>query len=117
MNQTVHNLLQPYKGILVADESTPSITKRFANLGLTSTPELNKKYREMLFTTPDIEKYISGVILFDETIKQDLGEILKQKGIEVGIKVDMGLEGFNDTDEQVTKGLEGLGERLEEYKN
>ncbi len=116
MNQTVHNLLQPYKGILAADESTPSITKRFANLGLTSTPELNKKYREMLFTTPDIEKYISGVILFDETIKQDLGEILKQKGIEVGIKVDMGLEGFNDTDEQVTKGLEGLGERLEEYK-
>lgn len=117
MNQTVHNLLQPYKGILAADESTPSITKRFANLGLTSTPELNKKYREMLFTTADIEKYISGVILFDETIKQGLGEILKQKNIEVGIKVDMGLERFNRTDEQVTKGLEGLSERLDEYKS
>jgi len=116
MNQTVQKLLTPYKGILAADESTPSITKRFANLGLISTPELNKKYREMLFTTPDIEKYISGVILFDETIKQGLGDMLKQKGIEVGIKVDMGLESFNGTDEKVTKGLEGLSERLDEYK-
>jgi len=116
MNQTVKRLLVPYKGILAADESTGNITKKFANLGLTSTPELNKKYREMLFTTPEIEKYISGAILFDETLKQGLGEILKQKGIEIGIKVDMGLESFNGTDEQVTKGLEGLGERLEEYK-
>lgn len=116
MNQTARQLLQPYKGILAADESTPSITKKFANLGLTSTPELNKKYREMLFTTPDIEKYISGVILFDETIKQGLGEILKQRGVEVGVKVDTGLESFNDTDEKVTKGLEGLYERLDEYK-
>lgn len=115
MNQTVQRLLAPSKGILAADESTPSITKRFSSLGLTSTPELNKAYREMLFTTPDNEKYISGVILFDETIKQGLGDILKQKGIEVGIKVDQGLESFNDTDEQITKGLEGLGERLDEY--
>jgi fructose-bisphosphate aldolase class I len=116
MNQTVQKLIAPYKGILAADESTPSITKRFANLGLTSTPELNKKYREMLFTTPDIEKYISGVILFDETIRQGLGEILKQKGIEIGIKVDQGLEDFNNTEEKITKGLDGLKERLEEYK-
>ena len=117
MNQTVQNLLQPYKGILAADESTPSITKKFANVGLISTPELNKKYREMLFTTPDIEKYISGVILFDETIKQGLGEVLSDKGILVGIKVDEGLESFNDTEEKVTKGLEGLSERLDIYKN
>ena len=116
MNQTVQRLLAPYKGILAADESTPSITKRFASLGFTSTPELNKEYRSLLFATPDIEKYISGVILFDETIKQGLGDILKQKGIEVGIKVDMGLESFNDTDEMITKGLEGLDDRLEEYK-
>lgn len=116
MNETILKIMTPYKGILAADESTPSITKRFASLGLVSTPELNKEYREMLFTTPDIEKYISGVILFDESIKQGLGEILKQKGIEIGIKIDMGLESFNGTDEQITKGLEGLGDRLEEYK-
>lgn len=116
MNETILKIMTPYKGILAADESTPSITKRFASLGLVSTPELNKEYRKMLFTTPDIEKYISGVILFDESIKQGLGEILKQKGIEIGIKVDMGLESFNGTDEQITKGLEGLGDRLEEYK-
>jgi fructose-bisphosphate aldolase class I len=116
MNQTVQLLSTPYKGILAADESTPSITKRFANLGLVSTSELNKKYREMLFTTPNIEKYISGVILFEETLKQGLGEILKQKSIEVGIKVDQGLESFKETDEKITKGLEGLSEKLEEYK-
>lgn len=116
MNQTVHNLLQPFKGILAADESTPSITKRFASLGLTSTPELNKEYRTMLFSTPDIEKYVSGVILYEETLKQGLGELLKQKGVEVGIKVDMGLDKFNDSEEQITKGLEGLQTRLDEYK-
>lgn len=116
MNQTVQLLSTPYKGILAADESTPSITKKFEKLGLVSTPELNKKYREMLFTTPDIEKYISGVILFDETIKQGLGEMLKEKGIEVGIKVDEGLESFNSTDENITKGLDGLSDRLDQYK-
>lgn len=116
MNQTVQRLSTPYKGILAADESTPSITKKFAKLGLISTPELNKKYREMLFTTPDIEKYVSGVILFDESIKQGLGEILLSKEIAVGIKVDEGLESFNGTDEKITKGLERLSERLDEYK-
>ncbi len=117
MNQTVQLISAPYKGILAADESTNTITKRFADLGLTSTPELNKKYREMLFTTPDIEKYVSGVILYEESLKQGLGEILKSKNIEVGIKVDLGLESFNATDEQVTKGLDGLSGRLDEYKN
>jgi fructose-bisphosphate aldolase class I len=116
MNQTVHNLSQAYKGILAADESTPSIQKKLLAVGLQSTEELRKTYRTMLFTTPDIEKYVSGVILYEETLKQGLGEILKAKGIEVGIKVDTGLESFNNTDEQVTKGLEGLAERLEEYK-
>lgn len=99
---------------MAADESTNTITKRFADLGLTSTPELNKKYREMLFTTPDIEKYVDGVILYEETFKQGLAQILKEKGIEVGIKVDEGLESFNGTDEQVTNGLGGLSERLNE---
>ncbi len=117
MNETVQKLLVSYKGILAADESTGNITKKFAELGLISTAELNKKYREMLFSTPDLEKYISGVILFDETIKQGLGAALAAKGILVGIKVDEGLESFNGTDEQVTKGLEGLEKRLDEYKN
>lgn len=116
MKQTVQLLSTPYKGILAADESTPSIAKKFANIGLISTPELNKKYREMLFTTPDIEKYISGVILYDETIKQGLGDILIAKEIAVGIKVDEGLESFNETEEKITKGLEGLSDRLDEYK-
>ncbi len=121
MKDTVRKLLVHYKGILAADESTPSITKRFSDLGLVSTPELNKEYREMLFTTPDIEKYISGVILFDETLRQKaqgepFAEILKNKGIVVGIKVDQGLESFKDTDQKTTKGINGLKERLEEYK-
>ena len=116
MNQTVQKLSQAYKGILAADESTPSIQKKLLSVGLKSTEELRKAYRTMLFTTPDIEKYVSGVILYEETLKQGLGEIIKAKGIEVGIKVDMGLESFNDTEEMVTKGLEGLSERLEEYK-
>ncbi|EKE05708.1 MAG: hypothetical protein ACD_19C00182G0036 [uncultured bacterium] len=121
MSQTAQKLIAPYKGILAADESTPSIQKRLLAIGLQSTEELRKAYRIMLFTTPDIEKYVSGVILYEETLRQSaqgrpFAEILKNKNIEVGIKVDMGLESFNDTDEQVTKGLKGLGERLDEYK-
>ena len=116
MQETVQKILTSNRGILAADESTNTITKRFLSLGLTSTPELNKKYREVLFSTPDLEKYISGVILFDETIRQGLGQILNQKGILIGIKVDGGLENFNNTEEQVTKGLDGLSIRLDEYK-
>lgn len=115
MNQTVHNLSQPYKGIFAAD-GTNGIIKRFEAVGLTFTPELDKKYKELLFTTNGIESYISGVILNDTNIKAGLGEILKTKGIEVGIKVDGGLESFDNTEEQITKGLEGLSERLDEYK-
>jgi fructose-bisphosphate aldolase class I len=100
---------------LAADESTKTITKRFESVGLTSTPDLNKKYREMLFTAPGIEEYISGVILYDESIRQDLGKILEEKGIIPGIKVDEGLEPFGEGEEETTKGLEGLTERLKEY--
>jgi fructose-bisphosphate aldolase class I len=115
MQDTIQKLLAPGKGILAADESTKTITKRFAALGLASTAELNQKYREMLFSTPGIENYISGVILFDESVKQGLHKILEEKGIVPGIKVDEGLEPFNDTEEQVTKGLETLEERFKEY--
>ncbi len=115
MEETVQKLLAGGKGILAADESTKTIAKRFAAIGLTSTPELNKKYREMLFTTPGIEECISGVILFDESVGQGLHEILIKKGIIPGIKVDEGLEPFNDTEEQITKGLDGITGRLKKY--
>jgi fructose-bisphosphate aldolase class I len=115
MEETAQRLLALGKGILAADESTKTITKRFESVGLTSTPDLNKKYREMLFTAPGIEEYISGVILYDESIRQDLGKILEEKGIIPGIKVDEGLEPFGEGEEETTKGLEGLTERLKEY--
>lgn len=117
MEEIILKLLNKEKGILAADESTNTINKRLASINIVSTPEINKNYREMLFTTFEIEKYISGVILFDETIKQGLGKILSSKGILIGIKVDEGLENFNGTEEQVTKGLDGLYERLVEYKS
>jgi fructose-bisphosphate aldolase, class I len=115
MQDTIQKILAPGKGLLAADESTGTITKRFAALGLTSTPELNKKYREMLFMTPGIENYLGGVILFDESVRQGLQKILEKKGIAPGIKVDEGLEPFNNSDEKVTKGLDGLDTRLKEY--
>lgn len=115
MQETVQKLLSPGKGILAADESTKTIDKRFVALGIESTPETHKSYRTMLFETPGIESYISGVILFDETIRQGLHKILEEKGIIPGVKVDEGLEPFNGTEEQVTKGLDTLKERLSEY--
>ncbi len=117
MQETVQKLLCSGKGILAADESTKTIDKRFAALGIESTPETHEKYRRMLFTTPGIEDYISGVILFDESIQQGLQKILEEKGIVPGIKVDEGLEPFNGTEEQVTKGLEDLDKKILEYSN
>ena len=115
MEETIKKLFAEGKGILAADESTRTIEKRFVALGLTSTPELNKKYREMLFATQGVEKYISGVILFDESVRQNLHKILEDKGIVPGIKVDGGLEPFNGGEEQITKGLEDLGAKIREY--
>lgn len=83
--------------------------------GLQSTEEIKQAYRKMLFTTPDIEKYINGIILYKDSL--NFIPLLNQKGIIAGIKVDEGLESFNDFEEQVTKGLDGLSERLDEYKN
>src|SRR3990172_8756201 len=94
MQDTIQKLLAQGKGLLAADESTGTIAKRFLALGLTSTPELNKKYREMLFTTPEIEDYLGGVILFDESVRQGLQKGLEARGIVPGIKVDGGLEPF-----------------------
>ncbi len=117
MEETVQKLFSYGKGILAADESTKTIDKRFTAFGIPSTPETHKSYRTMLFETPGIENYISGVILFDESVRQNLHKILEGKGIIPGIKVDEGLESFNGTEEQITKGLETLEERLKEYSS
>ena len=112
--------------ILAADESTPTCKKRFDSIGVDSTFENRNKYRDMLFTAQNLEEYISGVILFDETLRQAttcsekilFPELLNSKGIIPGIKVDMGakvLAGFEN--EKITEGLDGLRDRLKEYYN
>lgn len=113
--EIVQKLITPGKGILAADESTKTIDKRFGALGIESTPEIHKKYREMIFNSPEIENYISGVILYEESIEQGLNKLLESRGIIPGVKVDGGLEPFNETEEQVTKGLEGLEEKCRRY--
>jgi len=120
---TAEALVAPGKGILAADESAPTIEKRFMALGIESTEEKRRGYRQMLFTTPGIEEFISGVILFDETIRQkaDDGtafpEVLSRQGIIPGIKVDKGAKPLAGAPgEKVTEGLDGLRERLAEYK-
>ncbi len=111
------------KGILAADESTPTIKKRFDSIHTESTEISRNTYRDMLFTSLEMEKYISGVILYDETIHQTsisdgipFPELLSNKGVLPGIKVDTGakpLAGFEN--ETVTEGLDGLRDRLNEY--
>lgn len=123
LNATVKALLTKGKGILAADETPSNIGKKFEVLHIENTPENRRRYREMLFTAPKIESYISGVIMQDETIRQSLSAgtafstFLKEKNILTGIKVDLGLTPFNnDSVETITQGLEGLSDRLEEYK-
>lgn len=111
------------KGILAADESLGTIKKRFDSIGLECTEETRRAYREMLFSTQGIEDYISGVILFDETIRQTrddgfpLRETLDRRGIIVGIKVDSGARDLaRFPGEKITEGFDGLRERLSEYR-
>src|SRR3990167_416167 len=122
--KTVARLLTPPRGILAIDESMPTCNKRFEALGIPTTEENRRAYRELLITAPGIEQYISGYILFDETIFQSATDgtsftsILSAKGIEIGIKVDQGLDDLpGHPGEKITKGLEGLEKRLQEYKN
>jgi fructose-bisphosphate aldolase class I len=110
------------KGILAADETVPTITKRFQALGITSTSESRRAYREMLISAPGLARYISGVILQDETIRQPasdgtpLPQLLHDRGILPGIKVDTGARPLAGTaGEKVTEGLDGLRERIAEY--
>ena len=114
-------MVEKGKGILAADESNPTCTKRFESINTNSTPENRNFYRNILFTSEDIEKYISGIILFDETFYQSelssgmkFPEFLTSKNILPGIKVDQGLDDFSPY-EKLTKGLEGLSERLAKY--
>jgi fructose-bisphosphate aldolase class I len=123
LESTVTALLAPGKGILAADESLPTIGKRFAALKISFTEENRRSYRELLFVTPGLGDAISGVILFDETTRQktasgaSLPALLAGQHIIPGIKVDAGtmaLPGF--TGEKITQGLDGLRERLAAYR-
>jgi len=122
MEATVKALLAPGKGLLAADESFPTIEKRFREFGIPSTDQTRQAYREMLFTTPGLAEFISGVILFDETIRQKIADVpmpeaLDKLGIIPGIKVDKGTMSLPCfTGEKITQGLDGLRERLAEYR-
>jgi len=123
MESTIQGLLVRGKGILAADESSPTIAKRLAEIHLASTEESRRSYRELLFTTRGLNESISGVILFDETLRQKtrdsvlMPEVLAQQGIIPGIKVDKGAVALAKfAGEKITQGLDGLRERLEEYR-
>jgi len=123
LRATAAQLVAPGRGILAADESTGTIKKRFDSIGVESTEGNRRAYRNMLFTTPGLAEHISGVILFDETIRQSaidgppFAELLAASGIVPGIKVDTGAKPLAlFPNETVTEGLDGLRERLAEYR-
>ena len=123
LNATARALVAPGKGILAADESSGTIKKRFDSIGVESTESNRRDYREMLFSTEGAGECISGVILYDETIRQSaadgtpLVKLLEKQGIIPGIKVDTGAKPLAlANDETVTEGLDGLRERLAEYR-
>jgi fructose-bisphosphate aldolase class I len=122
--QTAKEICAPGKGILAADESTGTIGSRFKSINVENTHENRKAYRELLFTTEGLNKHISGVIMFDETVRDSASdgrmftEILRSQGIHCGIKVDTGLVEIGGTNgETATQGLDGLGKRCAEYYN
>ena len=122
LHETAKALVAEGKGILAADESTGTIKKRFDSIQLESTEDNRRAYRELLFTTPGVEEYISGVILYDETIRQSASDgtpfpkLLADRGIIPGIKVDLGAKPLALAEgETVTEGLDGLRERFAEY--
>src|SRR5438876_6568293 len=122
LQSTAQALVAEGKGILAADESTGTIKKRLDSIGVESTEETRRAYRELLFTTEGAEEFISGVILYDETIHQNaldgtpFPKLLESKGVIPGIKVDLGAKPLALADgETVTEGLDGLRDRLKEY--
>jgi fructose-bisphosphate aldolase class I len=123
LQSTAQALVAEGKGILAADESTGTIKKRLDSIGVESTENTRRAYRELLFTTEGAEEFISGVILYDETIRQSASDgtpfpkVLESRGIIPGIKVDLGAKPLALTDgETITEGLDGLRDRLNEYR-
>lgn len=124
LESVARELVAKGRGILAADESDGTIKKRFDTIGVDSTEENRRAYRDLLFTTPGVEDHISGVILFDETIRQSSADgtpfpkLLASRGIHPGIKVDKGAKALSGArGEKVTDGLDGLSGRLEEYRS
>lgn len=123
LQTTISAMVQRGKGILAADESTPTITKRFQALGIECNEESRRAYRQMLLSTAGIGEFIAGVILYEETLGQKaddgtlLPELARRQGIVPGIKVDKGLTALaNAPGDKITQGLDGLAERLAGYK-
>jgi fructose-bisphosphate aldolase class I len=123
LNSVASAIVAKQKGVLAADESSPTIKKRFDSIKVESTEENRRRYREILFTTEGIERYIGGVILFDETLRQGtrdgtpFAKLLSSRGIVPGIKVDKGAKALAlCPGDKVAEGLDGLRERLAEYK-
>ena len=119
---TVRAMMQAGKGLLAMDESTPTCNKRFAKLGIPQTVEARRSWRELILTTPGLGEFISGAILYDETIRQSKNDgtpfvkLLTEAGIVPGIKVDTGAKDFAaHPGEKITEGLDGLRERLSQY--
>ena len=124
LNQIAQALVAPPLGILAADESCGTMGRRFASIGVFSCETLRRLYREMLVTTPGLNEFISGVILFDETFRQStvdgtrFVDVLLRAGILPGIKVDRGTKPFSGfPGEKITEGLDGLRERLADYQS
>jgi fructose-bisphosphate aldolase, class I len=123
LTATAHEMVAEGKGILAADESNRTMTKRLESVGAESSPETRRRFRELLFSTPGADEHISGVILYDETIRQTTSEgipfpdFLASRGMIPGIKVDTGAKPLAGArGETVTEGLDGLRERLAEYR-
>ncbi len=123
LQATAQSMVAAGKGILAIDESHSTCKKRFEALGVECTEETRREYRELLLTAPDIAQYLGGMILFDETLRQSTRDgrsfvqVLKEAGIQAGIKVDTGAKDLAlHPGEMVTEGLDGLRERLMEYK-
>jgi len=121
---TIQDLVQPGRGILAADESHPTIAKRFKAVGVESTEDKRREYRSLIFSTPGLGEFVSGVILFEETLGQcsldnaPIAKLLESQGIVPGIKVDKGKKPLiNAPGDEITYGLDGLDDRLEIYKN